>query len=445
MVTSEYTRYPRKELKYLMIAFATLTFQKLVAVVVLGNIVFGDLVSGAYSYFFVILNHGLETLAILLLVNAFLYPFIAKKYHSIRTSIEFQALIVGSTYFIFEAWHVYNYLIDNRGPAVDAANIVFTAMKISLLVIAVYILSSDKNPYKYRYSIAIAFMTYLIAPLLKMIAFLGLGSSSKLFVAAIPFPILGVILFARVMYLKLADKANIIKELDHEKELSKMKNKFISIVSHELRTPLTSIGLYASLLRDNKFGKMSKGQKNAASIIKDETSRLNSMVNDLLDLSKIEAGKMKLRMGVFDLCEFSKKNIFLHVAKEKGIKIISKVPNGCKFKVDPEKFNQILINLISNAIKYTSKGGKITLSARKVSKGMELIVSDTGRGIPSEDLKKVFDKFYQVEHYMTREEGGTGLGLAIVYEIVKLHKGKVSVTSEVGKGTTFTVFIPKGL
>ena len=123
----------------------------------------------------------------------------------------------------------------------------------------------------------------------------------------------------------------------------------------------------------------------------------------------------------------------------------NKVPKNFMIKVDIDKFKQVLINLISNAIKYTEKNGKITVSAKKSRKSIQIDILDTGKGIPQEDIKKIFDKFYQVEHYMTRKQRGSGLGLAIANEIIKLHKGEIKVRSKIGKGSVFSIIIPKDL
>lgn len=457
MITSEYTRDKRRELRYLIVAFGALAFEKLVSTVVLTSVVFGRLGMTTYRYYFPVMDHALEVFALILLANAFLFPILVKEFRTLRKNILFQIGFLGVLYVVFQAGLLIE-IIHYKHPYAAIINhwagLLFTLMKIVLLLYAVYVLSArtDRH-YRYRYSIIIAFLVYFITPFLRLIniAFYD-GVSARLFVAGHPFPLLAVILFTRVIYLKLVDKAFLRHRLKvseeryrHEKELGKLKDKFVSVVSHELRTPLTSINLYTSLLKDGKLGKVSKKQKQAVSIIKDETSRLTGLVNDILDLSRLETRRLKLRIAEFDLFEFCDSSVYKELAKNKGIKIVNKIPKGFKINVDIDKFKQVLINLISNAIKYTDKGGRITLSAKEENGNNRIDIADTGRGISEEDLKKVFDKFYQAEHYMTRKEGGSGLGLTIANEIVKLHGGEIKVSSRLGKGSVFSVIIPKSL
>jgi signal transduction histidine kinase len=195
------------------------------------------------------------------------------------------------------------------------------------------------------------------------------------------------------------------------------------------------------LFNEGKFGKLSKKQDSAMKVIKDESTRLSGLINDILDLARLEEKRMKLNIADFDLYSFFKENIYYSLANKKGLQIINKVKPGFVISVDSDKFTRALINLISNAIKYTDKGS-ITLSAKR-NKHIEITIKDTGKGISEQELKKIFDKFYQVEHYMTRKERGTGLGLAIANEIVRLHKGKITVKSKLGQGSEFTIIIPK--
>ena len=275
------------------------------------------------------------------------------------------------------------------------------------------------------------------------------GNSQRLFLASHPFPLLAVLLFTRVTYLRLVDKAFLKKKLkiseqkyEHEKELNKMKDKFVSVVSHELRTPLTSLNLYSSLLKEGKFGELTEKQKESVSIINSESKRLTNLVNDILDLSRLESKKIELKLGEFDLSDFCRNSPFCIMAEKKDIKLIHDVPIKFKMKnVDPEKMKQVIINLVSNALKFTEKG-VIRVSAKEDSEKYQIDIIDTGRGIPKQEQEKIFDKFYQVEHYLDREQG-FGLGLSIVKEIVKAHKGEIKVSSELGKGSTFSVIIPK--
>lgn len=441
MISSEYTRDRRKELKYLIVGFGTLSLQKLISSVVLGSIVFGDLFPSAYTYFYSVLNNALETFAIALLASAFLFPI---QRRSLKWDFAFEFFSIGGIYLILESIHIYEFFTKSRGPVILWSNIIFNLLRMIIILTTIYLLTkrTDRR-YKYRYSTIFAFMVYLIDPLLHFVAYAFFGGNApKLFVAAHPFPLLAVVLFTRVMYLKLADKAYLKEQLAHEKEISSLKDKFVSVVSHELRTPLTSINLYTSLLRDGKLGKVNTKQKEAASIIKGESHRLNELVGDILDLSRLEK-KTEVKIGKFDLNGFMKTGVHNNLAKEKKIKIVTKIPKDFVINVDEGKFTQVMINLLSNAIKYSDKG-VITVTGIKGEK-IEIIVEDQGQGIPPEELPKIFDKFYQVEHHMTRKQGGTGLGLAIVNEIVKAHKGKIEVESEFGKGSKFRIILPNNL
>src|SRR3989338_7557672 len=135
--------------------------------------------------------------------------------------------------------------------------------------------------------------------------------------------------------------------------------------------------------------------------------------------------------------------IYYSLAKEKGIKIINNVPTDFYINVDIDKFKQVFINLISNAIKYTERGGIVTINASNNSEKWKFSVSDTGKGIKKEDIARLFNKFQRIDDHMTKKERGIGLGLAIVKKIVDMHKGEIKVESELGKGSTFTVIQPK--
>ncbi len=235
----------------------------------------------------------------------------------------------------------------------------------------------------------------------------------------------------------------VMEDITKAKEIEKMKTEFVSIVSHELRTPLTSIKGYSSLLADEKLGKLDERQKKAAVIIDRESDRLDELINDILDLSKLEAKQSSLELSEEDISECINENIF-KIAKDKKISIQKIIPKDLpKIMIDKRKISQVFTNLISNAIKFTPKLGKITI---KVYDDRDFVIStitDTGIGIKKEQIPKLFDKFYQAESHLTRNQKGTGLGLAIVKEIIGLHSGLISVKSAWGKGTSISFAIPK--
>jgi len=446
MVVSEYTRSPRRDLKYLIAAFSSLAFWKLASVTALASNIYGSLDNSIYLCYFPAINYFLEIVSLVLLSNAFIFPLVVKEKHSLKDKILFHLNVISILYVLFFTWLILENIYYNPGTEITNFYISFISIIIELILLAypIYLLLTKTNVhYKYRYSIAVAFLVYLITPLLRLTnLILFQGIDERFFVAEYPFPLLAVILFTRVMYLKLVDKAYLKKQLEHEKILSKMKDQFVSVVSHELRTPLTSISLYASLLNEEKLGEVNKKQKDAVNVIRSETKRLNELVSDILDLSRLEGKHAELKITDFDLHEFCKDKVPYNIAKEKKIRIINKIPRGFSLKVDEAKFTQVMLNLISNAIKYSPPNTSIVLSAEK-KEGKKIVhVKDKGYGIPKESLPKIFDKFYQVGDHMTRQQGGSGLGLTIANEIVNLHKGEIKVVSELNKGSTFSVILP---
>lgn len=228
------------------------------------------------------------------------------------------------------------------------------------------------------------------------------------------------------------------------KEIDEMKTDFVSTVSHELRTPLTSIKGYAALLKDERLGTLSDSQKKAAEVIDIESDRLTSLINDILDLSKLEAGKARMSFTECSIEECIDSSRILSTAKGKGITVRRMIPpNLPKLMLDKPKIIQVFNNLFSNAIKFTKPGGRITVKAMSKKDLVQVDISDTGIGIPRKEIPRMFNKFYQVESHLTRNQGGTGLGLPIVKEIVGLHHGLIGIKSALKKGTTISVAFPK--
>ncbi len=229
-------------------------------------------------------------------------------------------------------------------------------------------------------------------------------------------------------------------------ELSRMKNEFASNVSHEFRTPLASIiGYSEAILSDPHMSKEIQAEFN--SIILRESKRLASLVNSVLDLSKIEKGGTKLERTEFDIINVLNTVIGNNkpVIKEKGLVLTCDIPvNEIIINGDEEKLGLVFEGLINNAIKFTDSGGRIIVSAQSLYKEFEIIISDTGTGIPENDLPNIFDKFYRVRR-PGKEIPGTGLGLVFVKQIVDLHKGLITVYSEINMGTSFVIKLPKGI
>jgi two-component system, NarL family, sensor histidine kinase BarA len=226
-------------------------------------------------------------------------------------------------------------------------------------------------------------------------------------------------------------------------ESNRLKSDFLATMSHELRTPLSSIlGFSDVLLSGNQ---LNDKQQRWAGNIKSSGEKLLNLINDILDLAKIEAGKMQLRLEDFslhDVCE-GMLNMFRPLAEKKNIDMRSQIdPAIPVLRQDVIKLQQILQNLLSNALKFTPEGGRVLLKAEADAQFVVLTVTDTGVGIATEEQELVFEKFRQSGNPLTREHAGTGLGLSIVRELAKLLGGDVSLQSELGRGSTFTVRLP---
>ncbi len=226
---------------------------------------------------------------------------------------------------------------------------------------------------------------------------------------------------------------------------NKHKSEFLANMSHELRTPLNAIIGFSEVLQERMFGDMNEKQDEYINDIHGSGKHLLSLINDILDLSKVEAGRMELELATFDVP--SAIDNALTLIKERagrhGIQLQAEVDSGItEIKGDERKFKQILLNLLSNAVKFTPEGGRITVAARPVDSMVEVSVTDTGIGIAPDDCEAVFEEFRQVGTDYTKKAEGTGLGLALTRKFVELHGGKIWVTSEVGKGSTFAFTLP---
>jgi len=230
------------------------------------------------------------------------------------------------------------------------------------------------------------------------------------------------------------------------REVDKLKAEFLQNVTHELRTPLAPIMVNSEVLLLKKIGDLTPVQEEIVQSIFQSTKRLNSLIDDLLDLTKMESGKMKYqftRVNPESLVNNSLVETYPFI-QEKGIEINKQIECGSRLIYgDSSRLIQLLTNLLRNAVKFTPEGGRIDLSIRgNGSDKIELMVSDTGIGIPSSKLDRIFDRFYQVDGSATRKYKGAGLGLAIVKKIVEAHKGEIKVESREGAGTKFTVILP---
>ena len=279
------------------------------------------------------------------------------------------------------------------------------------------------------------------------------------------------LLSVRESYRELQDKTvRLEQSLSRLKELDRLKSNFLATMSHELRTPLTSIIGYSEMLAEGIAGPLHGDQQEYVKTIHSKGEQLLRLIMGLLDISKLESGTMSLRQAPSSISPILGEvmSTLVPVARKKEVELVlddDQVP--CELAADAERLRQVFINLVDNALKFTPKGGRVTLSSRvkdvpahvleggsddddddgmsilaPTLKAVEVRVSDTGIGIPERERTKVFDAFYQVDSSSTREYGGTGLGLSIVKRIVDAHGGNVRVEGNTPNGTVFVVTLP---
>src|SRR4030042_2995673 len=247
---------------------------------------------------------------------------------------------------------------------------------------------------------------------------------------------------------------SVIRDITTIKELECAKSEFVSVASHELRTPLTVIGGYLSLLLSGDLGDFDNERSKAGFIeilkkVYSETQRVTKLVEELLNVTRIEDGRLKLSFKKIPIIEKIDEvvNEFKPVGSMKGVRVLARynfLKNKDKIFInaDVAKFKEILVNLLDNAIKYTESGGEITTECYVENGQIYVKIKDTGIGIPPNMLPRVFEKFQQAGGSFLKENKGTGLGLYIVKSLVELHKGKIFVRSELGKGTEFSFALP---
>jgi len=238
----------------------------------------------------------------------------------------------------------------------------------------------------------------------------------------------------------------VLQDISHLKELDKTKSEFIAMVAHELRAPIATVEQQLTAILNKTVGELTEKQEQLLSRAKERTRGLLALIKDLLDLSKIEAGKMVQYKEPLALHEVIQKVVdFMRIeAERKQIHLrFTPEPHTPLVCADRGSMEEVFTNLVSNAIKYTPEQGRISVTLSGEGDYVKVAVSDTGIGIQREDLPQVFDKFFRVKSPETRQIIGTGLGLYIVKRIVDAHLGSIAVESEAGKGTTFTVSFPK--
>jgi signal transduction histidine kinase len=242
------------------------------------------------------------------------------------------------------------------------------------------------------------------------------------------------------LYREIEDKSRQIEAANRH------KSEFLANMSHELRTPLNAIIGFSEVLQERMFGELNEKQAEYTEDILSSGRHLLSLINEILDLSKVEAGRMELELAKFDLpLAIDNARTFVRErATKHGINLDVKVDERLgDFTGDERKIKQILLNLLSNAVKFTPEGGRIGISARQADGSVEISVSDTGIGISPEDQAKIFEEFRQVGGDYAHKREGTGLGLTLAKKFVELHGGQIWVESEVGKGSTFSFTLPE--
>jgi signal transduction histidine kinase/CHASE3 domain sensor protein len=235
-----------------------------------------------------------------------------------------------------------------------------------------------------------------------------------------------------------------VREVTAERKAERMKDEFVATVSHELRTPLTSIVGYVELVRDPVDGALDPLQDEYLKVVERNARRLERLVGDLLFFAQVEAGRLELDLGPVDLCALARTAIDATrpVADDKNVRLELDCTTPGDIEGDPGRIEQLLDNLVSNAVKFTPNGGRVDVCIRPDGDEVLLEVSDSGIGIPKAEVGRLFQRFFRASSATSREIQGTGLGLAIAKTIVEAHGGVIGVESEAGYGTTFTVRLP---
>ena len=232
--------------------------------------------------------------------------------------------------------------------------------------------------------------------------------------------------------------------LEEVGKISKRKSDFISSVSHELRTPLTSIKGYAAILLAGKLGSVPDEIRNRLEKINRHSDELVHMVNDLLDISRIESGKVNMNMESLELKYIADKvaDLLSEQLKTKNITFSTNIPEDCeKILADRSQIERVFINLVGNALKFTPEKGEISINAHRSGRIIQIDVTDTGFGIPEDAQEKIFEEFFRVENTINQEVKGTGLGLTLVKHIIEAHQGRIWVKSKLSEGSTFSFIL----
>lgn len=239
----------------------------------------------------------------------------------------------------------------------------------------------------------------------------------------------------------------VLRDITSQKELEQMKSNFLSVVSHELRTPLHSIKGFVDIILMGKTGEVNDLQKDFLGTVKQQTEQLQTMISNLLESSRLEAGQVKLRISETSVAEIAERVVAKlgPLANDKQVTLATESDGPLTVEADQIRLEQVITNLVDNAIKFTPREGAVTVKGQDWGDEIKISVIDTGIGISPENQVKLFDRFYQVDSGSTRSYKGTGLGLNICRHIIEHHNGHIWVESEEGQGSTFAFVIPKKL
>ncbi len=248
----------------------------------------------------------------------------------------------------------------------------------------------------------------------------------------------------RNVFWAVAGTVTVLEDVTAFKQLDQIKSDFLNMVAHELRSPLVSVRQLNSVLLEGLAGPLLGKQQDFVRKTVNKIDALLGLINDLLDVARLEAGRLVRQQAAVDVGKIIEEMVTLMEprAKEQNIDLTYSCGDLKPILADPKNIEEVLNNLLSNAMNYSPDGGKVTVAAQGVDQFIEIKVSDTGVGIPAEEIPKIFEKFYRVKHPKTRHITGTGLGLSLVKGIVEAYHGSIGVESVPGKGTTFTIILP---
>ena len=238
----------------------------------------------------------------------------------------------------------------------------------------------------------------------------------------------------------------VLRDITKEKEIERIKNEFLSSVSHELKTPLAIIKEAIGLVVDEIPGKVVEAQRDVLAMAEANTLRLSKIIDSLLDISRLESGKVQLNIQVTEINELIAETVsdFKYLAEQKGILFDYEIrPVKLDISCDPDRIRQVLVNFLSNALKFTPRGGRVKVICNEEEDEVIVFIEDTGIGVLKENIPKLFNRFVQINRELGPGEKGTGLGLAISKELVELHKGRIWAESKINKGSRFCFSLPK--